>query len=258
MSNDDTRAKVAAYVRISTDGQEEGHGLDVQRQHIAAYAAANGLCVALWYQDVESGATEERTGLAELRQAVNSGEVSTVLVSRMDRLARDVLLAEALYREFSESAQVVSVSEHFGDGFMGDLMRHILAAFAQFERGVIAARMSAGRKAAARKNGTYSGGAGVFGYRPVGKRGSPGKGALRVEESEAKAVRLAFSLRAEGRTLAGIAERLNGSGFRTVRGKQFSASQVHRILKREAFYCGDEVLTGDVAEGRAAHEPILC
>lgn len=38
-----------AYIRVSTEGQEEGMGLDVQRNHIVAYAALQGLTVAEWY-----------------------------------------------------------------------------------------------------------------------------------------------------------------------------------------------------------------
>jgi DNA invertase Pin-like site-specific DNA recombinase len=45
-----------AYVRISTEGQEDGTGLDVQRNHIVADAANNGMQIDHWRQDIEGGA----------------------------------------------------------------------------------------------------------------------------------------------------------------------------------------------------------
>lgn len=253
----DGQGVVAAYLRVSTDGQEDGNGLDVQRQHIAAYAAANGLTVGMWLTDVVSGAKEDRPRLAELRKAVACGAVSTVLVYRVDRLARDLLLAETLHRELSAKAKVVSVSESFGEGFTGNLMRQIIAAFAEYERAVIAARLAGGRRSAATTKGTYSGGPGVLGYRPVGTRQERGHGVLSLVADEAEAVRIAFRLRGEGVTLKGIAGELNSRGLRTVKGAEFSPVHVHRVLKRETFYRAEGVLARSYDASVGAHEPIL-
>ena len=252
------KGAVVGYLRISTDGQEDGNGLDVQRQHIVAYAAVQGIQIDQWFQDVESGAKEDRPGLAAMREAVSAGKVGRVLVYRMDRLAREALLAEQLYRELSSKARVVSVSESLGEGFTGDLMRRILAAFADYERAVIATRTKTGRRESVRKNGTFAGGHGVLGYRPEGQRGNPGKGALKVIEREAEAVRLIFTLRDQGITLQKIAGELNVQGFRTKAGAEFSHVQVLRVLNREAFYRGQDVITRSVEGGASgAHSAIL-
>lgn len=245
------------YLRVSTDGQEDGNGLDVQRQHIVAYAAVQGFQIDRWYTDVESGAKEDRPGLAALRAEVAGGNVDRVLVYRMDRLAREALLAEQLYRELSKSARVVSVSESLGEGFTGDLMRRILAAFADYERAVIATRTKTGRRESVRKNGTFAGGSGVLGYRPVGRRGEPGKGALSIVEGEAASVRTIFELRGSGLTLKAIAQDLNRRGLRTAKGSAFSHVQVLRVLNRESFYRGQGVITRSVESSSPAHSPIL-
>lgn len=247
----------AAYIRVSTDGQESGHGLDVQRNNIVAYAAVHGLTIDEWHQDVESGAVEDRPGLTALREGVRSGRIDTVLVYRLDRLAREALLSEMLYRELSQRARVVSVSEAIGEGLTGDLMRRILAAFADYERAVIALRTSTGRREAVRRRGTFSGGPGVYGYRPVGRRGNPGAGRLAVSDREAEAVRLVFELRAQGRTLLEIAQRLNDGGYTTMTGRPFTHVQVLRILRREAFYRAEGVLNRSIEAETVAHEPIL-
>ena len=249
--------KTVGYVRVSTDGQEEGQGLEVQRQNIVAYAAVQGLSVDTWYQDVESGAKSERPGLGELREAVAAGEVATVLVYRLDRLSRETLLSETLYRELAAKSKVVSVSETLADGFTGDLMRRILAAFADYERAVIATRTKTGRRESVRKNGTYAGGPGVYGYSAVGRRGEPGKGELLVNEGQAEAIRLAFALRSEGLTLLQIAEALNERGHTTAKGAAFGHVQVKRILDRKTFYQGSGVLTRTIQAETAAHSAIL-
>jgi DNA invertase Pin-like site-specific DNA recombinase len=252
------KGAVVGYLRVSTDGQEDGNGLDVQRQHIVAYAAVQGIQIDQWFQDVESGAKEDRPGLAALREAVRAGKVGRVLVYRMDRLAREALLAEQLYRKLSPKARVVSVSESLGEGFTGDLMRRILAAFADYERAVIATRTKTGRRESVRKNGTFAGGHGVLGYRPEGQRGNPGKGTLRLIEQEAEAIRLIFAMRDQGTTLQKIAGELNAQGFRTKAGVEFSHVQVLRVLNREAFYRGQGVITRSVEGGAlGAHSAII-
>lgn len=141
--------EVIAYVRVSTEGQEDGTGLDVQHNAIVAYAAANGLSVAQWHQDVESGAKERRGGLDALRATVAAGGIGTILGYRLDRIARDALLSETLYREWTRAGvRIVSASEAMlDDSLSGRLLRTILAGFAEYERAVIALRTSSGRKA---------------------------------------------------------------------------------------------------------------
>lgn len=251
------QAATAGYLRVSTDSQEDGYGLDVQRQHVVAYAAVQGMHVDEWFQDVESGAKEERPGLAALREAVRAGKVDRVLVYRLDRLAREALLAEQLYRELSGKARVVSVSETLAEGFTGDLMRRILAAFADYERAVIATRTKTGRRESVKKNGTYAGGQGVLGYRPVGRKGSPGQGALAVVEQEAEAVREIFRLREMGLSLKQIAACLNEMGLRTHSGAEFGHVQVLRVLRRRDFYEGRRVITRSIPDAGAAHMPIV-
>ena len=77
-----------------------------------------------------------------------TGGVSILLVYRLDRLARDVLIAETLYREWTRAdVKVISVSEAMlDDSLSGRLLRTILSAFSEYERSVIALRTSSGRK----------------------------------------------------------------------------------------------------------------
>jgi site-specific DNA recombinase len=252
-----------AYIRISTEGQEDGTGLDVQQKQIIAYAAASGITVDGWHQDIESGAKAIRPGLDALRAAIATGNVGTVLVYRLDRIARDVLIAETLYREWSAAGvKVISVSEAMlDDSLSGRLLRTILAAFSEYERSVIALRTSSGRKHRVATQGTFHGGGVPYGYRAVGNRRSPGHGVLQVDERQAAAVRMAFRLY-DGTQLklAEIAEQLNASGHRTAQGAKFGAKQVQRIIQRRKTYQGLAPTTPSLALNAGVmpmHPPIL-
>jgi len=43
-----------------------------------------------WFEDVESGATTRREGLDALQKAIFAGEVKTVVVWKLDRLAQSL------------------------------------------------------------------------------------------------------------------------------------------------------------------------
>jgi DNA invertase Pin-like site-specific DNA recombinase len=252
-----------AYVRVSTEGQEEGMGLDVQRNAVVAYAAANGLTIAEWHQDVESGAKERRSGLDALRGKVAAGGIGKILVYRLDRIARDALLSETLYREWTRAGvRIISVSEAMlDDSLSGRLLRTILAGFAEYERAVIALRTSSGRKARVANAGTFHGGGVPYGYRATGDRRQPGHGVLAVEERHAEAVRRAFQLHDETRmTLKEIGEALNAEGYRTAEGALFGGVQVRRIIDRRNVYAGITATTPSVALNAgvvAAHPAII-
>lgn len=252
-----------AYVRVSTEGQEEGTGLDVQRNHIVAYAAANGLTIAEWHQDTESGAKERRGGLDALRAKIAAGGVGTVLVYRLDRIARDALLAETLYREWTRAGvRIISVSEAMlDDSLSGRLLRTILAGFAEYERAVICLRTSSGRKARVANAGTFHGGGVPYGYRATGDRRQPGHGVLEVVDDHADAVRRAFALHdGTALTLKEIAATLNAEGYRTAEGMLFGGVQVRRIIDRRDVYAGRSATTPSVALNVgvvAAHPAIL-
>jgi DNA invertase Pin-like site-specific DNA recombinase len=241
-----------AYVRVSTDAQEsDGHGLDVQRQHIATYAAANNIHVERWISDTCSGAKEERPGLRQIRDAVAAGEVGTLLVYRIDRLSRDSLIAEKLHREFSAKTRVFSVSEAFDDSMSGRLMRQIMQAFAEYERSLITERMKSGRRESVKTNGGYSGGPGVYGYESIGE------GKLEIVPFEACVINMIFSMREAGQSFAAIADALNRGGDFTRHGGQWGPTQVRRIVERREFYAGRATITKSIDADKIKHEPIL-
>lgn len=69
----------AAYIRVSTEDQN----LSLQESIVAARLPD------LVYSDQESGTNSSRMGYAKLLEAIQRGELSEVIIYRLDRLGRD-------------------------------------------------------------------------------------------------------------------------------------------------------------------------
>jgi DNA invertase Pin-like site-specific DNA recombinase len=224
------RKKVIGYVRVSTQEQVGGFGLDVQRKAIKDYCAANGLRVVETLADEGQSGTnglDARVGLAEALAIVERREVSGIVVARMDRLARDLLLQETLMARMRQAgAEVISVSEPDmdSDDPTRVLVRQVLGSISQYERALIRGRMMAG-KAAKVSQGGYGGGRPPFGWRAEGKELVP-------EPGEQEAIALVRRLSDEGLSTRQIATRLEEAGIRPKAGGHWSSVQVLRIIQR--------------------------
>ena len=177
---------VALYVRVS-----KRHGQDVRSQlpDLERWATAQDQPVK-WYKDKFSGKTMDRPGWNRLQAAIDTADVSAVVVWRLDRLGRTAKGLTALFHDLREKKiNLVSVKDGLDLGTAaGRLMANVLASVAQFETEVRAERILAGQ-AAARAKGKVWGG------------GKPGR-RVRLSEEKEKAIR---RLRSDGKPIAEIA-----------------------------------------------------
>lgn len=245
--------RAVGYVRVSTENQNgcDSFGLETQRDAITKYCSANGLELIQVYEDpAVSGSLPplERPGLHALLEALKAGDIKQVIVTRLDRLARDTMLSLWLMKEIKKlGAELVSIAE---PGRWEDptqkLLLTMVAAFAEFEKSLITSRLSSGRKTKARQGG-YAGG-----KAPIGYKAERGGKALMLDEEKASTVKRVFELRdAEpDASLRKIADILNSEGYTTKEGKPFYPMQVKRILDRKAFYEGIYRYSGVEAEGQ--------
>lgn len=226
--------RLAAYLRVSTKGQTDGYGLDIQRAAIRDWAKASGHKILEWHTDTISGASElaSREGWRSASALVKRGNADGIVVARLDRLARDLMVQEVLLRRLSEFGGVVmSTRASENEMLVGEskdpsrkLVRTILGAISEYDREMITDRLTAARKAKAAAGG-HAHGALPFGYRSV-------EGALvEVPEEQAALLRM-HTLAATGASTRAIAWRLTAEGYPTKRGGQWSSPTVARILKR--------------------------
>ncbi len=248
--------RAAAYLRVSTEGQtgDDKFGIAAQEEAINNYAAAKGVEVVTWYKDEGiSGATLDRPGLQQLLTEAGDRGFDTLLVAKMDRVARDLFAALFIEKELLVNGiEIISVSEPVsGQDPMNTAFRQMMGVFAELEKSMITARMTGGRKQKARGGG-YAGGGAAIGYKAI--RGSK---ALQLDQDKALTVKRVFDLREErpGWTLQQLADRLNKEGHTTAQGKRFKPMQVKRILDRQGLYSGIYSYSGIEAEGQ--HKAII-
>jgi site-specific DNA recombinase len=251
--------KVVAYIRVSTEEQvKNGQGLEIQREEIEKYVKQKGLTLVKIFEDAGvSGANDitRRKGLNELLEYVKENPIDQVLVTKMDRLARDVFIQLWVEKELSVyDVNIVSINEDNlnGNDYMTVAMRQMVAVFAQLEKNRITDRLIGGRRKKASKGVKASGNCPI-GYKY--QKNSQGKSIqVVIDEKTAPIVKNIFSLYLKGYSLKEIADKLNAEGFRTQRGNVFTKKAIHDILKND-FYTG--VVTFDGVKTKGSHEPII-
>jgi DNA invertase Pin-like site-specific DNA recombinase len=143
ISNSST-AGIVAYVRVSTDEQAaSGLGLEAQRAAIAVEAGRRGLPVLAEYADEGvSGAKHDRPGLDAALDALDRGEGSVLLVSKLDRLSRSVpLVYDVMDRSRRGQWALVALDLNVDTSTpAGEMLSGVASVFAQFERRLISQR----------------------------------------------------------------------------------------------------------------------
>ncbi|HCY8244441.1 TPA: recombinase family protein [Staphylococcus aureus] len=136
------------YARVSTGLQN----LNLQEDRLNAYG-----CEKI-FSDHISGSKSKRPGLDKAIEFARSGD--TIVVWRLDRLGRNMEDLIILVNELNErGVSFHSLEENITmdkSSSTGQLLFHLFAAFAEFERNLILERSSAGR-IAARARGRYGG-----------------------------------------------------------------------------------------------------
>jgi len=147
---------VGVYIRVSSHTQKS----DSQHAEIRRWLEAHGYKAdaVQWFEDVETGATLRRSGFNALSDAIFAGTVRTVVVWKLDRMARSMQEGINILSKWCEAGvRVVSVTQQIDlSGTVGHLVAGVLFGIAEIEREHIRERQAAGI-AAAKGKGVYTG-----------------------------------------------------------------------------------------------------
>jgi DNA invertase Pin-like site-specific DNA recombinase len=147
---------IGVYIRVSSQGQRG----DSQRAEIQRWLEAHGhaLDAVQWFEDRETGATLHRSGFIRLQEAIFAGTVKTVIVWKLDRIARSMREGiNTLSRWCECGVRIVSVTQQIDlSGTVGHLVAGVLFAVAEIELEHVKERQAAG-VALAKKRGAYKG-----------------------------------------------------------------------------------------------------
>lgn len=211
--------KCFAYLRVSSLGQVQGDGYDRQLLACEAYAAAHGLEIVEVFRESMTGTSdlEDRPALAMLLAALEMNGVKTVIVEKLDRVARDLLIQETIIGDMQKRGYIL-ISTMEPDLCSNDpsrvLVRQIFGAIAEYDRKIIVAKTRAARERIRAKQGKCEG------RHAYGDK--PGEAEVLAEMR-----RLAENLIPRD-----VCAQLNQSGYRTRYNKPWHPSTVAKILSR--------------------------
>lgn len=150
--------------------------------------------------------------------ALLSNGVRTVIIEKLDRLARDLMIQEAIIRDFKQKGfDIVSVAEPdlCSDDPSRKLMRQMFGAIAEYEKTMIVAKLKAARQRIKAKTGRCE-----------------GRKAFGLSEREQATIRRMRELSSEGLNYTHIAHTLNTEGYETQTGSKWFPTTVSRTLAR--------------------------
>lgn len=212
--------KAFAYLTVSGKGQVKGDGFPRQRAAIQKYAKTHGVQIVRWFEECGvSGAKEsmDREAFAEMMTALHSNGTRTVIIERLDRLARDLMVQETAIADLTKNGfTLLSVEEpdlHATDPTR-ILMRQLMGAVAQYDKAQIVLKLRGARMRKKAATGRCEGRK-PFGYRD-------GEQAIIARMKE---------LRASGIGFDKIAEQLNAEGIMPRSGQRWWGRSVNNTLK---------------------------
>ena len=258
--------RYAIYTRQSVEKLADFSSCDAQFHTCQDFANAIGepnlhWCGQRFDDEGQSGATLDRPAMRKLRKVIDLGGIDRLYAVAMDRMTRSMRDAVLLLDELAKTnVQLRLVHQPaLGGGAQSRFLRHILAAFAEFERDMISSRIAESR-AYLKTRGRRLAGKVPFGY-----DASPETMQLIPNHVEAPQVASIFERAARGALPKQIADDINDLGWRTkvyhskrsgriTGGGKWTARQIIDTL-RNFVHTGRFADGSDIRDG--SHEPIV-
>jgi DNA invertase Pin-like site-specific DNA recombinase len=213
-----------AYYRVSTREQGvSGLGLESQKTSVIKYINSVGGKLIAEYTDIKSGSKDDREALN--KAIISCQKYKAVLVvKKLDRLSRGgfkiAVKLEDLGIKYIESD---SPNDN-------ELLKNLKLAIAKDERQKISERTKSAL-AVKKEQGVKLGKLENLTQEGRCKGGQAMKLKAKMNENNRRAKSLCKVLKYQSYTLQAIADELNANGFKTARGKDFTPTQVSRLLK---------------------------
>lgn len=213
--------RVLGYVRCSTSEQaDSGAGLEAQRQAIEAECERRGWQLVETAEDAGYSAKNlKRPGIQDALTRLRAGDADALVAAKLDRLSRSMLdFTDLMARAQKQGWAVVALDLGVDTTTpSGEMLCHVLASFAQFERRLIGQRTK-DALAVKRSEGVRLG---------------------RPRETPDEVVQRILSERESGATLQAIADRLNADSVPTVRGGRcWWPTAVRAVLRSRDYEAG--------------------
>ena len=248
--------RVAAYCRVSTDGESQQQSYHTQKQFYTEYIHSRpGWHLAVIYADeAKSGTTTKyRPEFNRMINDAKTGKIDYIITKSISRLARNTIDALSTIRSLKSLESPVGVffeRENLDTlDSKGELMLTILSALAQEESRSISENI----RWAIQKN-FEKGRVRVDLNRMLGYDLRP-DGQWQINDAQAAIIRYIFQQFSNGISGNAISRELNSMGLTTVNGKKWYPSAVFLILRNEK-YIGDCEMQKYVTENFLTHKSV--
>lgn len=222
------------YLRVSGKGQIDKDGFHRQRDVISNFAADSNMTIPFFYEEKGVSGTKEeadRPAFQEMITDVLSNGFNTIIVERLDRLAREYVVQEQLLIYLASKGIVLfnaTTGENIIEAINSDPMKkaiiQIQGVFSELEKSLLVKRL---KKARQRKKAE------------TGKCEETKDWDELAPERKAEVLKLVRKLRRKPRgggrqkSYQQIADHLNAEGIKTLRGGIWSSQLVREFHKSQ-------------------------
>ena len=223
--------RAALYYRYSSDGQNEAT-ISAQRRICKTFADTDGYTPVKEYVDeAETGTTSDnRTDFLRMLSDAKKGLFDYIIVWQFSRFARnkeESVLYKAMLRKVG--VRVISATEKTDDTPSGKLLEGMLEVLNQYFSDNLSVEVKKGKKENL-LTGKHAGG-----ETPYGIYKEEDTTVFRINEAQAKTIRLIFDLYIQGYGYRRIAAILEEKGHKPPKGDKWNGGSIGKILKNEAY-----------------------
>ena len=221
---------VALYLRYSSTGQSD-QSIEGQLRDCCAFCKANHYRIVAIYVDRATTArkdVEKRVHLMEMVADSAKQNWEYVIVWKLDRFARnrnDSAIMKMRLRK--NGVKVLSATEHLTDSPESIILESVLEGMAEFFSAELSQKVTRGMRESALK--CHS----VGGHIPLGYKVENHK--LVVDPDTAHIVQEAFSLYANGESVADICRKFNSAGYKTAKNTEFNRSSFKAMFRNTRY-----------------------
>ena len=209
-----------AYYRVSTKRQGQSQlGLKAQKQAVKNFISPD--LIFKEFTEIETGTNKKHRPI--LQEAIELCKLhdATLIIAKLDRLTRNVAFISSLM-DSEIKFKAVDMPE------ANNLTIHIMSAIAQHEAKTISSRI----KVALAQSDKQLGNPQNLTVEARKKGLASIKAKASNNQNNKRALAYIKKLDYTTMRLIDVASELNDNGFKTSRGKDFTATQIHRIIKK--------------------------
>ena len=222
---------VALYVRVSTGYQVDKDSLPFQKKELKAYCEhvlhIDKKRIEIFEDAGKSGKNTKRPAFERMMDKVKAGQVSHVIVYKIDRISRNLIDFSIMYNEFKyHRVAFISLNEQFDtSSAMGEAMLKIVLVFAEMERKLTSERVTdvmIGRA----QSGLWNGARVPYGWDWDDEKKCPVHSKV-----EAKYVKQMYADYLNGGSSVSIAKSDNANKIPTKRGGEWTSKTIADVIR---------------------------